>query len=304
MSQPVVSIALCTYNGEQFLKKQIDSLLNQTYSNLQIIICDDASQDDTKAILEDYSDSRIKKIFNHKNIGYIKNFEQAINLCKGDFIALCDQDDIWKPEKIETMLNSIDDAWLLFCDSELIDEQDKLLHKKLSDLRNLQNCNVLPGYVWSNCVWGHAIFMNKDLLNYALPVPDGAKHDIWLGFTAACLGKIKYLPNPLTLYRQHTTSLTTTLPLKPIARDRDKRYKDYVEKLQWIKCMKDFVPNPEVGFFTELYKLYSDINTNRIKLFKFLLSRRKEIFSFKKKSNLSQLNEIRKICRNVFPNKI
>ena len=130
MSQPVVSIALCTYNGEQFLKKQIDSLLNQTYSNLQIIICDDASQDDTKAILEDYSDSRIKKIFNHKNIGYIKNFEQAINLCKGDFIALCDQDDIWKPEKIETMLNSIDDAWLLFCDSELIDEQDNLLHKK------------------------------------------------------------------------------------------------------------------------------------------------------------------------------
>ena len=189
MSQPLVSIALCTYNGEQFLEKQIDSLLNQTYSNLQIIICDDASQDDTKAILEDYSDSRIKKIFNHKNIGYIKNFEQAINLCKGDFIALCDQDDIWKPEKIETMLNSIDDAWLLFCDSELIDEQDKLLHKKLSDLRNLQNCNVLPGYVWSNCVWGHAIFMNKDLLNYALPVPDGAKHDIWLGFTAACLGK-------------------------------------------------------------------------------------------------------------------
>ena len=304
MSRPLVSIALCTYNGERFLKKQIDSLLTQTYTNLQIIICDDASNDGTKAILETYRDPRLTMIFNPENIGYIKNFEKAMHLCDGNFIALCDQDDIWKPDKIDTMLNNIDDALLLFCDSELIDEYDKPLHKKISDLRNLQNCNTLPGYVWSNCVWGHAILINKDLLTYTLPVPEGAKHDIWLGFTAACLGKIKYLPTPLTLYRQHTTSQTITLPVKAIRRDQNKLYKDYTEKLQWIKCMKGFVPNPEIVFFDELYKLYRDQNkANRIKLFKFLLLKRKEIFSFRNKSYLSQLNEIRKICRRVHPNK-
>ena len=300
MNQPLVSIALCTYNGERFLKKQIDSLLNQTYSNLQIIICDDASQNNTKAIIDSYADQRLSKIFNQKNIGYIKNFEQAIGLCNGGFIALCDQDDIWKPHKIETMLNNIKDAWLLFSDSELIDEDDNYLGKNISDLRNLYNCNTLPGYVWSNCVWGHTIFMNRNLTDYALPVPEGAKHDIWLGFTAACLRKIKYLDEPLTLYRQHATTQTITVPVKVIARDQNKKYLDYIEKLKWIKCMKDFVPNPEIDFFNELYKLYGDLHkTNRIKLFTFLLKNRKKIFSFRRKSYLSQLNEIRKICRNV-----
>jgi glycosyltransferase involved in cell wall biosynthesis len=304
MNQPLISIALCTYNGERFLKKQIDSLFDQTHTSLQIVICDDASQDDTKKIIEEYKDDRLKKIFNSQNIGYIKNFEQAIALCEGDFIALCDQDDIWKPNKIEKMLSNIDDAFLLFSDSELIDENDNSLNKKISDLRNLQNCNVLPGYVWSNCVWGHAIFIKKDFLNYSLPVPDGAKHDIWLGFTAACLGKIKYLPEALTLYRQHTTSLTTTLPVKGFRRTENKRYQDYIEKLQWIKCMKDFAYNPDVDFFKELYKLYINTDTaSRIKLFRFLLTRRKKIFAFRNRSYMSQLNEIRKICRKVYPNK-
>jgi hypothetical protein len=142
--------------------------------------------------------------------------------------------------------------------------------------------------------------MNRTLTGYALPVPEGAKHDIWLGFTAACLGKIKYMDESLTLYRQHATSQTITVPVKAIARDQNKKYADYIEKLQWIKCMKDFVPNPEKDFFDELHKLYGDLHkTSRLKLFRFLLRNRKKIFSFRKKSYLSQVNEIRKICRNV-----
>ncbi len=298
MSKPLVSIALCTYNGERFLRKQIDSLLQQTYANMQIIVCDDASQDDTIKILKSYTDLRLRTIYNEKNLGYIKNFEKAISLCSGEFIALCDQDDIWKPNKIEVMLNNIDDALLLFSDSELIDEHDNYLGKRISDIRRLYNCNILPGYVWSNCVWGHTILMNKNLIDYALPVPHGAKHDIWLGFTAACVSRIKYLAEPLTLYRQHVATQTITLSEKAIARDKNKRYVDYLEKLQWIKCMKDFAGNPEIIFFDKLYELYKDPGKiNRIKLLKFLLLNRNKIFSFRKKSYLSQLNEIRKICR-------
>ncbi|MEO6452493.1 MAG: glycosyltransferase family 2 protein [Ginsengibacter sp.] len=301
MNHTLVSIALCTYNGQKFLKKQIDSLLSQSHTNLQIIVCDDASTDDTKSILDSYTDPRLQKIFNTQNIGYVKNFQQAIHLCDGAFIALSDQDDVWKAGKIETMLNNIDDALLLFSDSELIDENDNYIGRKISDLRKLYNYKILPGYVWSNCVWGHSIFMKRDLIDHALPVPEGAKHDIWLGFTAACLGKIKYLPEPLTLYRQHAATETTTLPVKATSRTYAKRYQDYIEKLKWIECMKSFVPNPETDFFNELFSLYRNLeNGDRIKLFEFLLRNRKKIFSFKKKSYFSQLNEIRKICRPVY----
>ena len=96
--QPLVSIAICTYNGERFLKKQIDSLLNQGYSNIEIIAVDDRSTDRTWDMLQEYAqkDKRVQTYQNEKNLGYARNFEKAITLCKGDFIALADQDDIWE----------------------------------------------------------------------------------------------------------------------------------------------------------------------------------------------------------------
>ena len=103
---PLVSIALCTYNGEVFLQEQLNSLLNQTYTTIEIIAVDDASTDSTRSILEKKAstDSRLKVFINEKNIGYNKNFEKAISLCSGDFIAISDQDDIWEAEKIGKMM--------------------------------------------------------------------------------------------------------------------------------------------------------------------------------------------------------
>src|SRR5215468_9284257 len=93
--RPLVSIALCTYNGEKFLQKQLDSLLEQTYPNIEIIAVDDASTDNTWRILMNsakrYS-NKLKLYKNEKNLGYSLNFERAIKLCRGDFIALSDQD--------------------------------------------------------------------------------------------------------------------------------------------------------------------------------------------------------------------
>src|SRR5437868_14993155 len=103
MEQPLVSIALCTYNGQDFLRKQLNSLLDQSYKNLQIVVCDDASTDATIDLINTYKDDRLVRHFNRTNIGYVKNFEQAISLCTGEFIALCDQDDMWRPDKIELL---------------------------------------------------------------------------------------------------------------------------------------------------------------------------------------------------------
>lgn len=126
---PLVSVAMTTYNGEKFLREQIDSILNQTYQNLEIVICDDCFTDGTFGILEEYErrDSRIKLRRNERNLGFIKNFEQAVSLCTGEFIALSDQDDIWEPWKLEESVKNIEGYDLLCTNSLLVDEERRVI---------------------------------------------------------------------------------------------------------------------------------------------------------------------------------
>ncbi|WP_106916899.1 glycosyltransferase [Chryseobacterium aurantiacum] len=100
------SVALCTYNGETYIAEQLESILSQTKPVHEIIICDDGSTDDTLKILSDYADrypTIIKVYLNPENLGYVGNFEKAMNLCSGDLVFLCDQDDRWYSQKIETI---------------------------------------------------------------------------------------------------------------------------------------------------------------------------------------------------------
>src|SRR5882762_9584184 len=95
---PLVSIAICTYNGARFIRPLLQSITDQSYDDLEIIIVDDCSQDGTFDILNTFqeADRRVKLYRNEQNLGYVKNFEKAIDLCTGEYIALCDQDDIWQ----------------------------------------------------------------------------------------------------------------------------------------------------------------------------------------------------------------
>lgn len=107
MKNKLVSIAMATYNGEKYLKEQLDSIYAQTYKNIEVIVCDDCSSDKTVEILDEYKEKYgLKYYINEKNLGFKKNFEKAISLCSGDFIALADQDDIWIESKIEIFLKS------------------------------------------------------------------------------------------------------------------------------------------------------------------------------------------------------
>ena len=120
-AMPLVSIALCTYNGEKYLRLQLDSLLAQTWPNIEIVVTDDVSTDNTFAILNEYAaiHAGFSIYKNTVNLGYNKNFEATITKCKGDFIAICDQDDIWAAAKIETMLKGWNKtAALLYCSSK------------------------------------------------------------------------------------------------------------------------------------------------------------------------------------------
>ncbi len=122
----MISVALCTYNGEKYISEQLDSIINQTKAVDEIIICDDGSTDGTLNILSEYQElhSVIRLFENSTNIGVVKNFEKAISLCSGDFIFLSDQDDIWQSNKVETMVNwsmRYPDKKIFASDLDLID---------------------------------------------------------------------------------------------------------------------------------------------------------------------------------------
>jgi len=208
MSFPLVSIVLCSYNGEKYLREQLDSLLNQTYSPLEIIIRDDCSTDETYNILLEYQQKKqhIQVHQNIKNIGFNGNFETAVLQSKGDFIAICDQDDIWLPEKIEKLVNSIGENWLIFSNSELIDEEGTSLNKRLIRPLNIVNLDY-RAIVLENFVSGHTTLFRKEFLMYILPFPTTGYYDWWMGFVALYHKKLIYLDLVLTKYRIHAASV-------------------------------------------------------------------------------------------------
>lgn len=132
-----VDVLLATYNGEKYLKEQIDSILNQTYQNINLIISDDNSNDSTRKILEEYKkiDNRIKIYLQDKNLGYIKNFEFLLTKVESNYYMLSDQDDVWLPEKIEKSMKTLKEknADLVFGDLEVVDEKLNTIYPSFGD---------------------------------------------------------------------------------------------------------------------------------------------------------------------------
>jgi len=302
MSDPLISIVLCCYNGQQFIKQQIESLLSQTYPNIEIIISDDASTDGTVKILEEFlSEQRIKLFFQPANLGSSKNFEFAVGKAHGDFIAFSDQDDIWLPTKVEKLYAAIGESYLVYCDSELINEKGDKLNKKISDLRRMYAGKDTAGFILFNVVWGHAMMISRALLPLILPIPSGIPHDIWIAFRAATITGIKYLDLPLTLYRQHNSTATKTVAIKAKSRNMSERYADFKKQLHWIEVMYNNERASSKDFYNRLFTLYQRKEHEKWvwQLFFFLMNHRKEIFMFSKKKSASQVVEIFKQAKGV-----
>ena len=210
-----IDVLLATYNGEKYLKEQIDSILNQTYTNIRLIISDDCSKDNTRSILKEYEqkDDRVKIYYQEKNQGYIKNFEFLLKQVESDIYMLSDQDDVWLPEKIEKTYQTLKekDADLVFGDLEVVDEkldtmypsfnEYMLLNRKIEKYIDSYKVNYLY-----NCVTGCTVMSKKDFIEKVLPVPSKSKyvaHDHWLGIIISINGKLIYMPEKYIKYRQH-----------------------------------------------------------------------------------------------------
>ncbi len=204
---PLVSIALATFNGSKFIHKQLDSLLVQTYTNFEIVISDDHSTDETSSIIESYAklDSRIRIFQNHLKKGVVGNFTAAIEHCKGEVIFFCDQDDVWYKDKIAQHVDMYQDPKVQWVYNEVrltnqTGQPIGLLTDKLPDYWTRRK---LLYYTWGSCVLGCATSYRTSLIKKLWPAdPFATGHDSWIQL-AIYPAKSYYIPEILQDYRQH-----------------------------------------------------------------------------------------------------
>ena len=210
---------MCTYNGAEFLPAQWESILAQSRKPDEIVVCDDGSSDQTRSLLEKFaSESPIPVTlhFNQTNLGSVKNFEQAIRLCTGSIIALSDQDDVWRNEKlqiIETAFNDSPNVGLVFSDAEIVDENLNPLGRRMwSEVcfdpykqKLIARGRALEVLITGWTVTGATMAFRSEFVNLSLPIPDGIAmiHDGWIALTTATVAAVVAIDEPLIKYRQH-----------------------------------------------------------------------------------------------------
>ena len=215
-----ISVAMCTYNGAEFLAAQLESILAQSRKPDEIVVCDDGSTDETRPLLEKFADDSpvpVSLQFNEKNLGSVKNFEQAIRLCNGDVIALSDQDDVWRQRQVEANRRrhsiSRSTTGLVFSDAEIVDENLTPLNRRMwneigfdaQKRKLLRNGRALEVLVTGWTVTGATMAFRSRFVNICLPIPDGIAmiHDGWIALTIAAVAGVVAIDEPLIQYRQH-----------------------------------------------------------------------------------------------------
>jgi glycosyltransferase involved in cell wall biosynthesis len=226
MHKASVSIALCTFNGERYLGDLLESLLLQSTLPRELVVCDDRSTDSTTELLQEFSSRapfNVNIIINRNHLGVIHNFETAFAACSAEYIAPCDQDDVWKPDKLEKLLSLAGQMkagkrhgpYFVHTDVDLVDSQlhktgvTFLEHQALTPPRTNQYKTLIA----QNYIPGCSSMFSRELLEYALPIPEEAvMHDWWLALIASIAGEIRYDPSTTVLYRQHAENVLGSEP--------------------------------------------------------------------------------------------
>ena len=209
-----VDILLATYNGQDFLREQVDSILNQSYQDFNLIISDDGSTDETYKILKEYEkkDSRIRLFRQEKNLGLIQNFEFLLKQVSSDYFMFSDQDDIWKEEKIKKSIEKLkaENAGLVYTDLEIVDKNLEVIYPSYWKYKNIykkiKKYNNFESLYLNNFVTGCTILAKSSFIKDILPLPKTSKfvlHDYWTALVISSKDKIAYLDEPTIKYRQH-----------------------------------------------------------------------------------------------------
>lgn len=277
-----IAVLLSTYNGEEFLEDQIESIFDQRDVDLTLFIRDDGSNDSTKEILRKLKNNKNNlKIYYENNVGVGSSFMRLIETVPDsyDYYCFSDQDDIWFPDKLISAINKIqyEEFPTLYTSNQTVFEQiDGTKYLRYKDVPSVSYCQILH----RNLVAGCTMVWNKDLqaiLSNNIPTDDLLKnriHDVWVAMVAACLGKIVYDSNSYILYRQHNnnvvgvkrdnylkTAIQKVVNPKRL-RGRSKLAKEILERFKYDISDKAIINT------LERYAFYSDSIKNKVALIK------------------------------------
>ena len=210
-----ISVCMAVYNGEKYIRQQLDSILMQLGADDEVIVSDDDSTDRTLAVVEEIGDRRIKVYHHHKmpqtfHLDYTtRNYENALMQTTGDYVFLSDQDDVWLPGRVDRMVMELQHAMLCLSDCYVGDENLNVEHKSYFD-----EVGMRVG-VWKNIVrqtmLGCCMAFRRELLDVALPFPPTkVGHDLWLAMMATHYYNVSCIRLPLSIYRRHSHAVTTS----------------------------------------------------------------------------------------------
>lgn len=280
-----VDVLVATCNGEKYVKEQIESILNQTYKNIKVIVSDDRSDDSTPNILKELAekDSRITLNLQQERLGVVGNFEFLLKQVQSNYYMLSDQDDFWLPEKIEKSVQKLeeDGSDFVFGDLEVVDQDLNTIYPSFGDFMLLNR--KIKKYIGTNklnylynCVTGCTVLGKKEFIEKILPIPTISKyliHDHWMGLMMSIYGKNSYIEEKYIKYRQHGNNQVGTNKLS--------------HKFTKMDDVRELFINVKLGVF-ETYVKNNDkfpeelqkLNTEAYEYFKMIQN--KKNFNFRK----------------------
>ncbi len=205
-----ISVAMATYNGEKYIKEQLDSILKQLEDKDEIIISDDGSKDKTIDIIKSYNDKRIKLI-NGPCKGVKQNFANAITNCAGKYIFLSDQDDIWMNDKVSTVLKKIEEkkCMCVIHDAKIVDSKNKTTYEE-SFMKYRKSKKGIINNIIKNSYIGCCMAFDSKMKDKILPIPDNIEmHDQWIGIQSEKCGNVEFINRVLINYRRHESNVSS-----------------------------------------------------------------------------------------------
>lgn len=203
----MISVCMATYNGEKYIKEQLESILIQLGAEDEIIISDDGSTDNTISVVNSMNDKRIKLFYNHGKHGFTRNFENALRYAKGDYIFLSDQDDIWLDNKVSTIMEALQYYDFVTHDCITVDSKMNAISKSRFTDFNIKG-GLFNHFIKSRFL-GCCMAFDRKVLNACLPFPsrdDLVEHDIWIAAVAFRYFTYLLINEPLIYYRRHDTN--------------------------------------------------------------------------------------------------
>ena len=214
----MISVVIAAYNGGKYIKAQLDSVLSQLSDGDEVVISDDLPEGDTFDVVKEYldSDARVRYI-KGPGRGVIKNFENAVNAARGDYIFLCDQDDVWLPGKVDAVMKAFQSgAAVVMHDAKITDADLNVTEESFFDLMGTKK-GIVKNII-KNTYIGCCMALSASLKPYILPFPDDIPmHDQWIGLVGEKYGEVNLIKEPYILYRRHGATVTggsTTLKQK------------------------------------------------------------------------------------------